>query len=127
MKFLADIGISPKSIDFLKGLGFEAVHLSELGLHKLPDSEILAKARSENFVVLTHDLDFGDLLAASGGRMPSVIIFRLRNMKADNVNRYLRTILSSYQSNLERGLIVSVSERAIRVRELPIAFNSGRN
>lgn len=127
MKFLADMGISPKSVVFLKDLGFEAVHLNELGLHKLPDSEILAKARNENFVVLTHDLDFSDLLAASGDRMPSVIIFRLRNMKADNVNRYLRTILSSYQSNLERGLIISVSERSIRIRELPIAFNSGRN
>jgi len=47
-------------------------------LMKLPDAEILQKARSENRIVLTFDLDFGDLLAASGENLPSVIIFRLR-------------------------------------------------
>jgi predicted nuclease of predicted toxin-antitoxin system len=121
MKFIADMGISPKSVVFLKDFGFEAFHLNDLGLRKLPDSEILAKARKENFIVLTHDLDFGDLLAASGDKLPSVITFRLRNMKAENVNSYLRTILSLYRTDLERGLIISVSERSIRVRELPIS------
>lgn len=127
MKFLADMGISPKSIIFLRELGFEAFHLNDFGLGKLPDSEILSKANQENFIVLTHDLDFGDLLAASSYKLPSVIIFRLRNMKAININVYLRTILSLYRENLERGSIISVSERSIRVRELPISFNSGRN
>jgi len=42
-------------------------------------------------------------------------------MKAENVNSYLRTILSLYRTDLERGLIISVSERSIRVRELPIS------
>ncbi len=127
MKFLADMGISPKSIIFLRDLGFEAFHLNDFGLGKLADSEILSKANQENFIVLTHDLDFGDLLAASGDKLPSVIIFRLRNMKAININGRLRTILSLYRENLERGSIISVSERSIRVRELPISFNSGRN
>lgn len=127
MKFLADMGISPKSIAFLRELGFEAFHLNDFGLGKLPDSEILSKAKQESFIVLTHDLDFGDLLAASGDKLPSVIIFRLRNMKAININSYLRTILYLYRENLERGSIISVSERSIRIRESPISFNSGRN
>ncbi len=126
MKFLADMGISPKSINFLRELGFEAFHLNDFGLGKLPDSEILLKAKEENFIVLTHDLDFGDILAASGDKLPSVIIFRLRNMKAVNVNGYLKTILSIYHESLERGSIISVSERSIRIRELPISFDSER-
>jgi predicted nuclease of predicted toxin-antitoxin system len=47
MKFLADMGISPKTITFLQQLGYESIHLFSLGLHQLPDSKILKKARNE--------------------------------------------------------------------------------
>ena len=39
MKFLADMGISPRSVAFLRDLGYEAVHLYELKLDRLPDAE----------------------------------------------------------------------------------------
>lgn len=81
MKFLADMGISPKVVTFLADEGHDAVHLHEQGLDRLPDSEILRKARDEMRILLTHDLDFGELVAASGDRLPSVVIFRLRNMQ----------------------------------------------
>jgi len=45
MKFLADMGISPRSVAFLRDLGVEAVHLHELGLDRLPDAGIVEKAR----------------------------------------------------------------------------------
>jgi predicted nuclease of predicted toxin-antitoxin system len=57
----------------LRERGADAVHLRELGLQTLPDGQILAKAAEEDRVVLTFDLDFGDLLAASGARTPSII------------------------------------------------------
>jgi predicted nuclease of predicted toxin-antitoxin system len=79
MRFLADMGISPKIVDFLQHLGHQAVHLRQQGLHRLKDSGILENARKEACILLTHDLDFGDLLAASGADLPSVMIFCLRN------------------------------------------------
>ena len=63
MKFLSDMGISPKTMVFLRNLGYEAVHLHEQGLNRLPDSEILKKAVLEGYIILTHDLDFGELVA----------------------------------------------------------------
>ena len=89
MKFLADMGISPKTISSLQSLGQDAVHLHNEGLDRLPDSAILQKARDEQRVLLTHDLDFGELIAASEASMPSVVIFRLRNMRPKQVNHYL--------------------------------------
>ena len=71
MKFLADMGISPKTVAFLQNNGHDAIHLHEQGLERLPDPEILAKARREDCVLLTHDLDFGELVAASGARLPN--------------------------------------------------------
>jgi len=120
MKFLADMGISPRVVSTLRDRGHEAVHLQEEGLGRMPDGEILAKARTEGRVLLTHDLDFGELLAASGGELPSVIIFRLRDMRADNVNFHLFSILDKQSAALERGVVCSVTERKVRIRALPI-------
>jgi len=51
------------------------------GLHRLPDGEVLDKTLRENRILLTHDLDFGELLAASGGSLPSEVIFRVLREK----------------------------------------------
>ncbi len=61
MKFLADMGISPRTVAFLRAQGYESVHLREQGLERLADAAVLAKAREEGFILLTHDLDLGNL------------------------------------------------------------------
>ncbi len=123
MKFLLDMGVSPNAVDFLQHLGHQALHLQQQGLHRLRDSEILKKARAEGCILLTHDLDFGDLLAASGANLPSVVIFRLRNMRPEQVNRHLRKIISQYSEALERGAIVTVTEGRARIRRLPLEMS----
>lgn len=120
MKFLADMGISLRTVAFLRDLGHDAVHLYEQGLGRLSDPDILRKARDEARVLLTHDLDFGALMAAGGANLPSVVIFRLRDMRPEGVNVHLRGVVTEYDDMLEKGVIVSVSERGIRLRELPI-------
>lgn len=120
MKFIADMGVSPKVIHLLQSFGHQAVHLQTQGLHRLKDTEILEKARKEGSIVLTHDLDFGDLLSAGNFDLPSVVIFRLRNMRPDNVNKYLKKILSEFAEFLKSGAIIIVSEGRLRVRNLPL-------
>ena len=63
MRFLADMGVSTRTVAWLRSTGHDAVHLLDEGLYRLPDSQILAKAREEARIVLTMDLDFGRLLA----------------------------------------------------------------
>jgi predicted nuclease of predicted toxin-antitoxin system len=120
MKFLADMGISPKTVNRLQSLGHDAVHLNDLGLSRMPDVAILQKARQEDQIILTNDLDFSDLLAAGGYTLPSVIIFRLKDMRAINVNHYMDKILTGYQDELARGVVMSVRENRIRAHKLPI-------
>jgi predicted nuclease of predicted toxin-antitoxin system len=114
------MGISPKTVSFLNSLAHDAAHLKDQGLHRAFDSFILEKALNEGRVLLTHDLDFAELLAATSGRAPSVIIFRLRNMHPDRVNICLNIIIKKYIEALEKGAIISVDEGLIRVRYLPI-------
>ena len=120
MKFLADMGISPKSVVFLQNMGYDAKHLDDEGLNTLSDSHILQKARYEERVVLTNDLDFSELLAVGGEKLPSVIIFRLRNMRPERVNSYLNEIVVRYRDALDKGCVVSVTENQIRIRNLPL-------
>lgn len=120
MKFLADMGISPRVVEELRQHGHDAMHLSDERLHQMLDGDILEKARRENRVLLTHDLGFGELLAASGGNLPSVIIFRLKDMRAANVNRHLFSILKGQSDLLNTGAVLSVSEQKVRIRTLPI-------
>ena len=115
------MGVSPRTVEFLVGLGYGAVHLNALGLGRMKDADIVLKAREENRIILTSDLDFGQLMAASGARLPSVIIFRLPKMSPDIVNPRLRRVISDFRDALESGAIISVSERAARIRWLPIA------
>jgi predicted nuclease of predicted toxin-antitoxin system len=114
------MGISPVTVAFLRQAGLDAVHLHEEQLDKLPDSEILDKARTEGRVLLTSDLDFGDLLAASGEALPTVVVFRLRSMVPENVNRHVTMLLAQHSAELEQGVVVSVAEDHIRTRRLPI-------
>ena len=60
MRFLADMGISPRTVDFLRDLGHDAIHLHEEGPDRLLDPDILGKARREEYVLLTHDLGFSE-------------------------------------------------------------------
>jgi predicted nuclease of predicted toxin-antitoxin system len=120
VRFLADMGISPRTVAHVRSLGHEAVHLRDDGLERLPDSAVLEKARREERILLTHDLDFADLLAAGGYSLPSTILFRLRDMRPDCVNRHLDAVIAQCSAALERGAIVSVTEGLIRVRPLPL-------
>jgi len=124
MKCLADMGISPKTVAFLQDLGHDAVHLHDEGLGQLSDPAILEKARREGRVLITHDLDFGELVAASGAKLPSVVLFRLRNMRPKQVNGYIEKVLAQHQNVLEQGAIISVTEGQIRVRLLPLGANA---
>jgi len=120
MKILVDMGISPQTAALLRQLNYGAVHLHELGLGRMTDADILDKARKESRVVLTHDLDFPELMAAAGADLPSIIVFRLRNMRPAHVNEYVRYVLKEFESELKTGAIVTVTENQVRTRKLPL-------
>ena len=120
MRFLADMGVSQQVVEWLRVNGHDAVHLHDEGLQRLPNGEIFQKAGREQRVVLTFDLDFGEIVAASGGQIVSVILFRLRNTRAAFVIQRLDDVLNHSGADLARGAIVIVEDGRYRVRSLPI-------
>ena len=120
MRFLADAGLSPQTVAFLKQLGHEATHIRDLGLQRARDSELVERARMDGSVIVTFDLDFGDILALGVLDKPSAIIFRLADERADSVNQRLAAVLSERRADLESGALVLVEDTRYRVRKLPI-------
>ncbi len=122
MRFLADMGVAQRIVDWLRENGHDAVHLREEALGRLPDPAIFQKAYDESRVLLTFDLDFGEILAMSEGMVRSVIIFRLHNTRTPHVIDRLRKVLADSSTALERGAIVVVEESRHRVRPLPLGM-----
>jgi predicted nuclease of predicted toxin-antitoxin system len=114
------MGVSITTVEALRAAGHDAVHLREEGLIRLPDPEIVPKAARERRIVLTFDLDFGDILAAARGEAPSVIIFRLRNQTPAAVNPRLFRVIDDCKNELASGAIIIVEDEGYRVRRLPI-------
>lgn len=120
MRFLADMGVSPVTVNILRQRGHDAVHLAEQDLARLPDPEILEKAQQEERILLTFDLDFGELLAIAGTALPSVITFRLQNTKPAFATARLLETLAECEDVLETGALITLEDTRYRLRRLPI-------
>ena len=113
------MGLARSTARVLNRLGHDAVHLRDLGLDRAEDAAVVAL--SENRVLLTHDLDLGRIVALGRGRVPTVVTFRLSDMRPTEVNRWLETLIERFGTDLEAGALVTVGDRGIRVRRLPIS------
>jgi predicted nuclease of predicted toxin-antitoxin system len=120
MRFLADMGVDVRVVEWLRRHGHDATHLRDEGLQRSPNGEIFAKASEESRVVLTFDLDFGEIAALSKGRKTSVILFRLHNARTPHVIDRLARALADCAEALEKGAVIVVEESRQRVRFLPI-------
>lgn len=120
MRFLADAGVSPRTVQFLTQLGHEATHVRTLGLQRAPDVVLVERARADSSVVITFDLDFGEILALGVMDKPSVIICRLTDQRAAAVNQRLAMVIGERLADLQLGALILVEDTRYRVRKLPI-------
>ena len=120
MKVLLDMNLSPALCGVLNLAGFEAVHWSAVGEFNATDPELMLYATRHNYVVITHDLDFGAILAASGANTPSVVQIRADNLSAVAIGRLLVTAIVQSRQALEQGALLIVDTQRSRVRVLPL-------
>ena len=120
MKLLVDMNLSPSWVDGLTRYGFEAVHWSTIGAPTAPDDEILAWARVNGFVLLTHDLDFSAILAATSEAAPSVVQLRMQDLLSERALETIVTAVNAHAEDIELGALMSIDETGARVRILPL-------
>ena len=119
MKLLLDMNLAPRWVEWLALAGQEAVHRSSIGYGGAPDTEIMAYAKANDFIVLTHDLDFGASLAATHGEKPSVVQIRAEDTSPDFIGTQVLAAVQQMSAELLAGALVTVEPARSRVRLLP--------
>ena len=120
MKLVVDMNLSPRWVGMLADSGIESAHWSTLGALNAPDTEIMAYAAANGYVVLTHDLDLGAILAATHGEKPSVVQIRAEDVSPDVIGATVVLALRQMADELEVGALLTVDPNRTRVRVLPL-------
>ncbi|MEW6684622.1 MAG: DUF5615 family PIN-like protein [Candidatus Edwardsbacteria bacterium] len=121
LKILGNENISPKIISFLKEVGFDAKRTTEFSVG-LPDRKVVDIAKGKGFVILTFDLDFGELYYRSGKGSFGVWVLRIKPPTVEHAIEILREFIGSPGfKNIEhnRSLVI-ISETKYRVRQVAI-------
>jgi len=120
MKLLVDMNLSPQWIGLLQKAGWEAVHWSALGPPDAPDQEIMAYAATHGYVVMTHDLDFGSILAITHASKPSVALIRTDDVSPKGIGELTVAALRQMEGELEAGALIAIEVDRTRLRLLPL-------
>lgn len=120
MRLLIDMNLSPAWVRYLADHGFEAAHWSALGDPTAHDAHIMHFARGGGWIILTHDLDFGAILASSGRDGPSVMQIRADDLSLGAIGPAVVAALRQMAESLETGALVTVDPEKARVSVLPL-------
>jgi predicted nuclease of predicted toxin-antitoxin system len=123
VKLLVDMNLSPHWVDRLNAASLPAVHWSGIGRMDAPDVEIMAYAAKYDYVVLTHDLDFSAMLAATQGTKPSVVQIRSDNLSPAVIGDPLIAALQQMAPELAAGALLTVDPGRTRLHLLPLRSN----
>jgi predicted nuclease of predicted toxin-antitoxin system len=112
---LVDMNLSPHWVDQLHAAGLPAVHWLGIGRMDAPDVEIMAYAAKYDYVVLTHDLDFSAIRAATQGTKPSVVQMRADNISAAVIGEPPISALQQMAPELPAGALLTVDPGRTRL------------
>jgi len=119
MRFLLDMNLPPMVADWLRSVGHDAVHVRELGLADVSDREVFERAAADFRIVVTFDLDFGEIAGLARGAAVGAVLLRLRLPNRHHLQQRLGAAISAAAGALQAGAIVVVEDSRIRIRPRP--------
>jgi len=123
MKFLVDMNLTPDWVQYLSEAGLQAVHWSNVGENTALDTDIVAYAQAEGYVIFTRDLDFSTLLALSHCDKPSVVQLRVQEVLPEDIGKIVVQVLRQAEEELEVGALLSIdSQTRSRLKILPLGL-----
>ena len=120
MRLLLDLNLSRDLCGPFVNAGYEAIHWSEVGALTAPDDALMHYAHQHGLIIITHDLDFGALLAATRAHGPSVVQVRTQDVLGNSFVELVSGVLNRFEAELSAGALVVIDTNRARVRILPI-------
>ena len=120
MRFLIDECVLGKTVKLLKNSGFSVITIQELGKASATNGTVIEIANQEKSVIITNDVDFGNLILYPLGSHPGIIVLRPRLDTPDAIEDVhkilLRLIKELKPSEIEKSLII-VDRNKYRLRK----------
>lgn len=126
MTILVDVNLSPLWIPFFQQHGVLAIYWTDVGTMDMdaPDADIMRLAADQGHVLMTHDLDFGAMIAAGGLAGPSVLQIRTQDVLPDAIGGLVMQALTAFAGELGQGALVTITSERGRARLLPFRRKS---
>ena len=118
-RFLVDENISPLTVEFLRNLGFDVTDLVELDNKGITNGELVKLAISKNRIIITLDLDFGEIYYFSSKKKFGAIVIRLKTPTIEDINAVIGKFFEEIdfeKVDLTKSLII-LDEKKYRIRK----------
>ncbi len=89
-------------------------------MERATDQAIIDYARDNDCCCITLDADFHSMIAVENAEQPSVIRIRQEGLNGKDMAELLINIWPGIESALEAGALITVTDRNVRLRYLPI-------
>lgn len=114
------MNLTPSWCEVFRSEGWTATHWSTVGSPTATDTTLVAWAIQHNHLVLTHDLDFSAILAASRDRVPSVVQLRAQDVSPEAHGATLVRLIREHRQELQEGALLTYDTQRSRLRLLPL-------
>jgi predicted nuclease of predicted toxin-antitoxin system len=74
MRFLLDMNLPLEMAEWLQAEGHDVVHVREIGLAQSSDRNVFTRAAEDARIVVTFNLDFGEIAGLIGATSPGVVL-----------------------------------------------------
>jgi predicted nuclease of predicted toxin-antitoxin system len=118
MKFLLDQDVYASTRRFLSNLGHDVVAVSQLGLSRAADEELLKVAQDQGRIFVTRDRDFGHLVFVR--RLGAGVLYlRVLPSTQKVVHSELENVLKRYSEEELAQAFIVIEADGHRIRRLP--------
>ena len=117
VKLLLDANQSPETRKFLsKKFGFDEVDLISENKTHLSDEQVVSQPKKDKRIIVTFDLDFGEIYYFKEKGRLGVIILRLEDQTVESVIRRLERFFTKEGANLNlKKKLIVLTEDKVRI------------
>ncbi len=116
--FLVDENMPLPAAAILRELGYQARHVREIGLRGAHDEALYARAQEEDWIIVTRDLGFGNLLEYPVGTHAGIVVLRMPStFTAEQINRLLSAFISDMEPEMLKRALAVVEPGRYRIRQ----------
>ena len=110
MRFLVDECPGSKTAQWLSEQNHEVFSVFDEA-RGMTDDEVIGKAMTEEWILITNDKDFGEMVFRERHAHKGVIFLRLEDERAINKIAVLQRLLENYADKLSNNFVVATETR----------------